>query len=170
MNDDVDVYLAKQTGEARERLETLRNVVRELCPRAVESISYGLIAFKLNDNPLVYFGGFTTHIGLYATPAGHEEFAAEFARYVQGKGSVQLPLSEPLPVDLVRRVVARRIETVSEKLPKIGSPATRALAEIGVTGVSQLAAYSESELLALHGVGPKAIRVLREAGVAFRTK
>lgn len=168
MNDDVGAYVAKFPDQVRERLEELRSLVRELCPRAAESMSYGLIAFKLNDNPLVYLGGFKQHIGLYATPAGHEEFAAEFARYVRGKGSVQLPLSEPLPVDLVRRVVARRVETVSEELPKIGSPAARALAEIGVTSVSQLSAYSEPELLALHGVGPQAIRLLREAGVTLR--
>lgn len=57
-------------------------------------------------------------------------------------------------------------------LPKIGAPATRALASIGVTTVEQLAAYSEKEILALHGVGPKAIRILRpvmeEMGVTFK--
>lgn len=57
-------------------------------------------------------------------------------------------------------------------LPKIGAPATRALAEIGVSQVEQLASYTEKELLAVHGVGPKAIRILRpvmaELGVTFR--
>jgi predicted flap endonuclease-1-like 5' DNA nuclease len=57
-------------------------------------------------------------------------------------------------------------------LPKIGAPAIRALAEIGVTTVEQLADLTEKELLALHGVGPKAIRILRpamaELGVTFR--
>lgn len=168
MNDEVDAYVAALPSEVRERLGLLRGMVAEQCPRAVEAMSYGLIGYKLNGRPLIYFGGFARHIGLYATPVGHEAFVEEFARYAQGKGSVQLPLSEPLPVDLVRRVIAHRVETVSEELPSIGRPAMSALAEIGVTLASQLADYSEAELLALHGVGPKAIRILREAGVHLR--
>ena len=168
MSAEVEDYLAKLPAETRSRLETMRELVRKLSPNAVESISYGLIGYQLNGHPLVYFGGFTSHVGLYATPAGHEEFAADFARYVRGKGSVQLPLSEPLPVELISRVITHRVTTVSEEIPKIGRPATAALAEIGVTRSSQLADYSEDDLLALHGMGPKAIRLLREAGVRLR--
>ena len=168
MSADVEAYLAPFPEETRARLQTMREIVHEYCPKAVESLSYGLIGYQLNGHALIYFGGFKAHIGLYATPTGHEEFAAEFARYVQGKGSVQLPLSEPLPIELVRRVIARRVETVASELPKIGRPATDALAGIGVTRPNQLADYSAKELLALHGVGPKAIRLLREAGVQLR--
>lgn len=57
-------------------------------------------------------------------------------------------------------------------LPRISKPATAALAEIGVTTLEQLAKHSERELLALHGFGPKAIRilapVLEESGLALR--
>ena len=48
-------------------------------------------------------------------------------------------------------------------LPKIGAPATGALAAIGVTRLAETARFTERELLALHGVGPKAVRILREA-------
>lgn len=168
MSDDVHTYLEQFPGETRQRLDAMREIVNERCPAAVEAINYGLIGYKLNGNPLVYFGGFKHHVGLYATPAGQEEFAGEFARYVQGKGSVQFPLSEPLPVDLITRVVSRRIETVADELPQIGRPARAALETIGVTHMSQLRAHSERELLALHGVGPKAIRILRESGAQFR--
>ncbi len=166
--DEVVEYVNSFPGETRARLETLRAMVRERCPRAVESVSYGLIGYKLGGHPLIYVGGFKNHIGLYATPVGHEAFAAEFAKYTQGKGSVQFPLSDPLPTELIERVIAHRVETVSEELPSIGRPATSALAAIGVTKASQLADYSEQQLLALHGVGPKAIRLLREAGVCLR--
>ena len=165
MTSEVETYVGQFPAEVRERLETLREVVRTEAPDAVESISYGLIGYKLNGKPLVYFGGFATHVGLYATPNGHEAFADEFARYKQGKGSVQLPLAEPLPLDLARRVVRHRVETLRDELPAIGRPATSALTAIGITKVSQLAGRTEKELLALHGVGPKAIRLLREAGV-----
>jgi len=160
----VEEYLATFPAETRARLETLRELIAKQCPRAIESISYGLIGYKLNGHPLVYFGGFAKHVGLYATPNGHEAFAAEFASYRQGKGSVQFPLSEPLPLDLIERVIEYRVATVSDELPAIGAPATRALAAVGVTKLSELAGRSEADLLALHGFGPKAMRILREAG------
>lgn len=166
--DDVATYLEQFTGETRSRLELLRGMVYEQCPRATESLSYGLIGYKLNGHPLMYIGGFKNHIGIYATPQGHEAFAADFAPYRQGKGSVQFPLDQPLPVKLITRVIEQRIATVSEQLPAIGRPATSALAAVGITRSSQLTDYSEQDLLALHGVGPKAIRLLREAGVALR--
>lgn len=165
---DVDGYLAQFSGETRARLETLRGMVRERCPRAVESLSYGLIGTQLNGHPLIYFGGFARHIGVYATPQGHEAFAADFAPYAQGKGSVQFPLAQPLPVELIRRVIDYRVATVGAMLPAIGRPATNALAAIGVTRASQLVEYSAADLLALHGVGPKAVRLIREAGIRLR--
>jgi uncharacterized protein YdhG (YjbR/CyaY superfamily) len=168
MTDAVEAYLANQPEEARNRLQTLRSMVHTQSERAVEAMNYGLIGYKLNGHPLIYFGGFTQHIGLYATPVGHEAFASEFANYQKGKGSVRLPLSEPLPVELIERVIAHRINTVGDLLPAIGGPATRALATVGVTRMSQLSDYSATQLLALHGVGPKAVRVLREAGAPLR--
>lgn len=166
--DDVVAYLKQFPEETRSRLETLREMVGEQSPQAVEAMSYGLIGYKLNGHPLIYFGGFKHHIGLYATPVGHEAFAADFAKYEQGKGSVRFPHSEPLPLELIARVIAHRVEVVSDELPSIGGPATSALAVIGVTKSSELVDYSEKDLLALHGVGPKAIRLLREAGVRLR--
>lgn len=168
MSDEVQAYVDQFPDETQQRLQILRDLVRELCPRSVEAINYGLIGYKLNGNPLVYFGGFKKHVGLYATPAGQEAFAEEFARYVQGKGSVQFPLSEPLPIDLITRVVAHRVDVVSDELPQIGKPARAALEAIGVTRLSELSNQSEQELLALHGLGPKAIRILHESGARFR--
>jgi len=166
--DDVERYLAQFAGETRSRLDTVRQFVRDRCPRAVESLSYGLIGYTLNGRPLLYVGGFARHLGLYATPAGHEAFAADFAPYARGEGSVQFPLTQPLPVDLIARVIDHRVAEVSDQLPPLGGPATRALAAIGVTRASDVAVHSAAELLALHGVGPKAIRLLRDAGVRLR--
>lgn len=112
----VDEYIAQYDGEVRKRLETMRRTVRETTPDAVESMSYGMPAYKLAGRPLVYFAAFPKHIGFYATPNGHAAFQAEFAPYKQGKGSVQFPLDKPLPVDLVRRVVEfRATQIIQEK-------------------------------------------------------
>lgn len=105
---DVDAYIAKFEGLRRERLETMRDLVISVAPLAEEAISYGLVGYKLGGKPLVYFGAYPNHIGFYATPNGHEAFAEEFSTYKQGKGSVQFPLDQPLPVDLITRVVDYR--------------------------------------------------------------
>lgn len=111
---DVDRYINNFQGETKTRLMSMRELITKLAPDAVESISYGLVGYKRNGKPLVYFGGFPHHIGFYATPNGHAEFAEEFSKYVQGKGSVQLPLDQPLPLGLIKRVVEYRI-TQTEK-------------------------------------------------------
>lgn len=105
----VDDYIASFDGETRHRLERMRGLVQECSPDATEAMSYGLVGYKRNGKPLVYFGCFQKHIGFYATPNGHEAFAADFSKYKQGKGSVQFPLDQPLPTDLIKRVIAYRI-------------------------------------------------------------
>lgn len=104
----VEEYLAGFDGDVRARLDEMRAVIRETAPEAVESMAYGMPAYKLDGKPLVYFAGYAKHVGFYATPNGHEAFAEDFARYTQGKGSVQFPHTEPLPTGLVRRVVEFR--------------------------------------------------------------
>lgn len=112
---NVDEYIAGFDSELHSRLEQMRTIVREAAPSAEESIAYGMPAYKLRGKPLVYFGGYLNHIGFYATPNGHEAFKAEFAKYKQGKGSVQFSLDQPLPVDLVKRVVTYRIEQIMNR-------------------------------------------------------
>jgi uncharacterized protein YdhG (YjbR/CyaY superfamily) len=69
-----------------------------------------MAAYKTHGRPLVYFAGFPNHIGFYATPNGHSEFAKELAGYKQGKGSVQFPLDQPLPVELISRITQFRVK------------------------------------------------------------
>ena len=104
---DFDDYASRFRGEVRERLEQMRATIKKAAPDAEETISYAMPAFKLNG-PLVYFAAFANHIGLYATPTGHEEFKEDLARYRSGKGSVQFPLDEPLPLKLITRIVKFR--------------------------------------------------------------
>lgn len=109
---DIDAYLEQFDGEVRRRLNGMRATIRSEAPEATESFSYGLVGYKLGGKPLVYFGGFKNHIGFYATPNGHEAFAEEFSKYKQGKGSVQFPNDQPLPINLIRRVVQHRVAQV----------------------------------------------------------
>ena len=115
MADAVEEYINQFEDDVKVRLLTMRDAIRHEVPEAEESIAYGLVGYKLRKKPLVYFGGFKEHIGFYATPNGHEAFKEEFSKYKQGKGSVQFPLSEPLPLALVKRVVEFRKRILEAK-------------------------------------------------------
>jgi uncharacterized protein YdhG (YjbR/CyaY superfamily) len=110
----VEDYILSFPTEVQERLQLLRQIIKENASEAMESISYRMPAYKLNTKPLVYFAGYSKHIGLYATPTGHEQFKNELSVYKQGKGSVQLPLSQPLPVDLIAKIVQFRVQENSK--------------------------------------------------------
>ncbi len=105
----VDEYIAQFPPETREKLNRMRKLILDNAPNAIESISYGMPAYKLNKKPLVYFGGFSKHIGFYATPTGHERFKKELSHYKQGKGSVQFPLDQALPEKLIMDIVRFRV-------------------------------------------------------------
>jgi len=106
---DFEEYQRNFPAPTRELLGQVREAVRRAAPGATEGISYGMPAFKLNGKPLVYFAAFKNHIGFYATPTGHREFAAELAAYKQGKGSVQFPLDRPIPLALIERITRFRV-------------------------------------------------------------
>lgn len=105
----VDDYIASFPEDVRNILSAIRSIIKEEAAESVEAISYGMPGYKTNNKPLVYFAGYKNHIGLYATPSGHQTFAKELSGYKQGKGSVQFQLNEEMPYDLIRRIVAFRV-------------------------------------------------------------
>ncbi len=107
---NVDDYILFFPEDTQALLNKVRAIIKENAPEAVESISYQMPAYKLNGKPLVYFAGYEKHIGFYATPTGHEQFAKELAKYKQGKGSVQFPLDKPIPFSLIARIVKFRVK------------------------------------------------------------
>lgn len=106
---DIDEYIAIQTPEVQILLEQMRQTIKKAALQAEEVISYNMPAFKYHGI-LVYFAAYKNHIGFYATPTGHSEFAAELSIYKQGKGSVQFPLNKPLPLDLISRIVQFKVK------------------------------------------------------------
>ncbi|WP_298223228.1 DUF1801 domain-containing protein [Flavobacterium sp.] len=111
----VDDYLETFPNETKLLLVKVRETILKNAPKATESISYGMPAYKTNGKPLVYFAAFKNHIGFYATPSGHEAFAEALSKYKQGKGSVQFPLHEPIPYDLIERIVKFRVTENEQK-------------------------------------------------------
>ncbi len=112
---NVDEYILKSPSEVQDILQRIRAVIKTNAPGAVETISYGMPAYKQNGKPLVYFASFPNHIGFYATPQTHQEFSSELSKYKQGKGSVQFPLDQPIPYDLISRMTAYKTKILAER-------------------------------------------------------
>ena len=106
--DSIDTYIAHFPDDVQARLQKLRTTILNLAPGATEAMSYQIPTFKFNGN-LVHFAAFKKHIGFYPGAAGIAAFQDELAGYKSAKGSVQFPLDQALPLDLVKKIVKFRV-------------------------------------------------------------
>lgn len=105
----IDEYIAEFPAETQQVLQAVRAVIRAAAPDATETISYAMPTFDRNGEHLVHFAGYKSHIGFYPTASGIAAFQAEFAGYKSARGSVQFPLGQPMPMDLIRRITEFRV-------------------------------------------------------------
>ncbi len=105
----IDEYIAQWPADIRAKLQSMRETIRKAAPKAEEAISYNMPAFNLNGY-LVYFAAFKNHIGFYPIPSGMKAFEKELSKFVTGKGSVQFPYDQPLPLALVTKIVKFRVK------------------------------------------------------------
>ena len=106
---NVDEYIAGFPDEVQVKLEKLRATIKAAAPESEEKISYQMPTFALKGN-LVHFAAYENHIGFYPGSSGIEQFKAELSIYKGGKGSVQFPLDQPIPYDLIRKIVSFRVK------------------------------------------------------------
>ena len=111
---DIDEYIATFPTEVQTVLEKVRQTIRDAAPDAKETISYQMPAFK-QHGILVYFAAWTKHIGLYPPISGDKTLERAVARYAGPKGNLQFPLDEPIPYDLIERIVKLRVKQDSAK-------------------------------------------------------
>ena len=105
----IDEYIRNFPENIQDLLQQVRKTIRTAAPEAEEAISYAIPTFRLNGN-LVHFAAFKNHIGFYPAPTGLKEFEKELSPYAQGKGSAQFPLDQPLPIDLITKIVKYRVK------------------------------------------------------------
>jgi uncharacterized protein YdhG (YjbR/CyaY superfamily) len=110
----IDAYIAAASPEARPILEKIRAVVRAAAPDAEEVVSYRMPAFK-QDGILVYFAAFKQHIGLFPPVRGDAALEAAAAPYAGEKGNLRFPLDEPIPYELIERIVRSRLAAEEAK-------------------------------------------------------
>jgi len=107
---NVNNYISQFPQETQKIMQEIRNLIKKIAPDSEENISYGMPAYKTNSKPLVYFAGYKHHIGFYATPNAHEAFKTELSEFKQGKGSVQFPLNQPMPYNLIIKMIKFKVQ------------------------------------------------------------
>src|SRR3546814_827028 len=106
----IDEYQATYPVEMQERMQQIREVVHQAVPGVEEVISYQIPAFKVGKFFLIYYSAYTNHISL-SSPWSDEllkEFVGDLKGYKVTKSAIQLPNGQPLPVDLIKRIVLLR--------------------------------------------------------------
>ena len=110
----VEEYISWYSPEIQEKLEQIRQVLRDALPEAKEVISYHMPAFKTHE-VLVYFAATKNHIGFYPTSSGVSEFKKELAQFETSKGAIQIPYNQEIPLELISQIAQFRKEEVERK-------------------------------------------------------
>lgn len=115
----VDDYIAAQPEAVRPKLQKVREVIKKAVPDAIEGIAYRMPGYKLHGKPLLYFAGFKQHYSLFAASGTFfATVADELSGYIVSKGTVQFPLTEPVPVKLISRIAKLRADGIAATAKK----------------------------------------------------
>lgn len=111
---DIDKYISECPKDVQGRLKELRAMIQELAPEATERICMRMPTYDLNGKWLVHFAAFAKHIGFYPQPEGIVAFKDQLKPYKTTKGTIQFPLDEPLPMDLIKEIIIYRVNEQSK--------------------------------------------------------
>jgi uncharacterized protein YdhG (YjbR/CyaY superfamily) len=111
---NVEEYIANAPKEIQGRLRQMRACIRSAAPGAKEELKWGMPAYSYN-RILVMFAAFKHHIGFFPTAGAVAAFPKDLSKFKTGKGSIQFPHDEPLPLSLIRRITEFRARENKEK-------------------------------------------------------
>lgn len=109
MENPINEYIQQYPTDVQDILKKIKITIEQAAPEAEERISYQMPTFVFHGN-LVHFAAYKNHIGFYPTPSGIEAFKEELSGYKWAKGSVQFPITKPIPYDLISRIVRFRVD------------------------------------------------------------
>jgi len=109
VNSRVKVYFAATPPAVRKELKKIREAILAAAPDAEEHFSYGIPGFRLNGKTLIWYAAWKNHVSIYPmTDAVRKRFARELEGYKMSKGTIQFPLTEPIPMTLIKKLVKSR--------------------------------------------------------------
>ncbi|MFZ9814707.1 MAG: DUF1801 domain-containing protein [Candidatus Kapaibacteriota bacterium] len=189
MNHVLDSYFQRFTAIQLQTLKEMHSILQAALPDAEECISYGMPAFRMSA-VLVYFAGNAHHVGFYPTSSGISAFKKELGKWKFSKGAIQFPYEQKLPRRLIKRIANMRRKEVEGSAKKkcllksdirtskrydaaiqkieivilksgLPKPALRALIDHDIQTVKSLRTFDDSALLSMHGIGPKALHIIK---------
>lgn len=107
--ENIEEYILNFPKETQKKLIEIRKLIHQLVPDGEECISYGIPTIKYKKKNLIHFAGYKEHIGLYPGAKTIETFLPELNDYNTSKGTIQFPLSEKLPTELIKRITLFRL-------------------------------------------------------------
>lgn len=102
----IDDYIAGFPAEVQQILQRIRRTMLDGAPGTTEAISYGIPTLMLDGRYLLYFAGWKRHVSIYPAPAADEALARDMAPYAAAKSTLQFPLRQPMPYELIGRIAA----------------------------------------------------------------
>lgn len=169
---EVGAYIVGFEPGVQKILQNIRAMVREEAPEATERMCMGIPTFDMNGKWFVHYAAFPKHIGFYPQPDGIVAFAEKLSGYKTSKGSVQFPLSKPIPYDLIREMIkwrAKEVRNAAAQTPfeallgALSKPAARAIEAQGISDLRTLAGKSDAEMLSWHGLGKTSLPIIHAA-------
>ncbi len=110
----ISEYISAFPPAVQAILERIRKTIRTAVPEARETISYRMPAFRL-DGILLYFAAFKSHVGVYPPVSGDRALERALSPYAGPKGNLKFPLDQPIPYDLIARIVTLRVKQQATK-------------------------------------------------------
>jgi uncharacterized protein YdhG (YjbR/CyaY superfamily) len=110
----VDAYIGSFPKPVAGKLKQMRAIIRQTIPDAEEVISYKMPGYR-KTRILVWFAGYQRHIGFYPGADGIAAFRDYFEQYKYSKGAVQFPLDQPLPEDLIKKMILFKVQAEEHK-------------------------------------------------------
>ena len=109
MNNPIDHYIATFPEETQLLLNQVRDAIESVALGAEQTMKYAMPTYVYYGN-LVHFAGYKNHIGFYPAPSGLNAFPTEINKYKNSKGAVQFPINEPMPLELIKKIVLFRMQ------------------------------------------------------------
>ena len=114
---NIDSYLKDVPKEFLPKLKEMRSITKELIPKGVESIKYGMPTIEVDGKNFVHYASMKGHLGSYPAPSGIKPFEEELKKkgLSYSKGCIRLPYDKPLPIPLIKKIIKHRLSETKAK-------------------------------------------------------
>ena len=110
----IDTYLATLDEPQQAALSTIRAIIKELVPNAVEGMTYGVPGFTYNGHFFMGFAATKKHLSLYPGSTSIKGLNTQLAAFERSKGTIKFTAEKPLPEVTLRAIVLARLAEVQK--------------------------------------------------------